>query len=115
MTEALRFNQGKPKLGYILHFPHTIEALARILEYGAVKYEDMNWKKGGKTDSEYLDAAMRHLTKWLKGNPFDDESGCSHLGQTIWNLMVLLEVNHPDQMINLSRFTEAIEDLKEKK
>ena len=44
---ADRFNVGKPELSHILHFPTSMVALARILEYGAHKYAPLNWKKGG--------------------------------------------------------------------
>ena len=112
-TNALRFNQGKPMMGYILHYPSVMEIISRIMEYGALKYNEMNWKKGGKPDKEYLDAAMRHLTQWVNGIPFDGESGCSHLGQAIWNLITLLQNNYPDQIVDFNQFNLVIDKLKE--
>lgn len=95
---ALRFNDGKPKVAYILEFPNAIKAVTKVMEFGSNKYEDGNWKKGGKPDSEYLNSMMRHLLSWLQGNTYDDDSECSHLGHAIWNLMALLELNHPDEL-----------------
>jgi len=100
MSGALRFNEGKPSLAYILQFANPIKAIARIMEFGAMKYADGNWRKGGKPDREYLDSMMRHITLWVHGEKYDDDSGCSHLGHAIWNLMALHELNHPDEIID---------------
>jgi hypothetical protein len=107
--KALRLNTNKPKLSYILLFPHVLQALARIMEFGGIKYEDGNWKLGGKPDQEYQDSGMRHLTKWINGEKFDEDSGCSHLGHAIWNFMALLELNHPDEIIDEKVFKEQCE------
>lgn len=91
---AKRFNEGKPKLSYFRQFPTVIESIARIMEQGAEKYGDGNWKKGGKPDSEYLDSMDRHLAKFLAGEMIDSESGQHHLGHAIWNLCALFELNY---------------------
>ena len=85
--KALRYNDNKPQIGYILHYPRTIELLARVLEGGAAKYEEFNWKKGGNTDKSYIDAAMRHLTAFVEGGTFNEDYGTHHVGHAIWNLM----------------------------
>lgn len=100
MDEALRFNEGKPQLGYILHFPHALEAVCRVLEYGATKYGALNWKRGNKPDTEYLDAALRHLFAWQNESHFDEESGCNHLAHAVWNLLTLLDLNYPKEAVN---------------
>jgi hypothetical protein len=106
MSEAKRFNEGKPSLAYILQFVNPMKAIARIMEFGAAKYADGNWRKGGKPDREYLDSMMRHLTYWLHGEVYDDDSGCSHLGHAIWNLLALHELNHPDEIMDDELFKE---------
>lgn len=106
---AARFNQGKPRLNYILRFPKVMEAISRIKELGAAKYGDDNWKKGGKPDTEYIDSMLRHLTAFMAGEEIDEDSGCCHLGHAIWNLMALLELNHPDVIIDEKLFWERIE------
>jgi hypothetical protein len=93
---AMRYNEGKPQLGYLLHYPHALEALVKVLEQGAVKYEALNWKKGNKPDSEYLDACMRHLFKHLTEGPHDADIGVMHLAQAVWNLLTLIELNMQD-------------------
>jgi hypothetical protein len=115
MSEALRFNEGKPSLSYILQFVNPIKAVARIMEFGATKYEDGNWRKGGKPDREYLDSMMRHITSWLGGEVYDTDSGCSHLGHAIWNLLALHELNHPDEIMDDEVFKKQCEYWKRKK
>ena len=114
-NKAMRDNQGKPQLRYWAQFPRSAEALSRVMEYGATKYEEGNWAKGGKPDSEYLDAAMRHITKMMRyyhtndeSDLYDEESGCHHLGHILFNLGCLVDVNNkslpitkPDQILNI--------------
>lgn len=111
-VRALRFNSGKPMCSYILHYPKTIELLARILEVGEVKYERLNWKKGGNTDESYLDAAVRHLLKFVDGENFDKEYGTCHLGHAIWNLMTMFELND-HEIMDTDKFNKALEALKD--
>lgn len=111
---AKRFNQGKPNLSYFLKFVNPMKAIARIMEFGAIKYEEDNWKLGGKPDREYLDSMMRHLTAWMEGELYDQDSGCSHLGHAIWNLLALHELNHSDEIIDEELFNKQCEHWKNK-
>jgi hypothetical protein len=113
--KAARFNQDKPSLSYILKFVNPMKAIARIMEFGAIKYEEDNWRFGGKPDREYLDSMMRHLTAWTEGEAYDQDSGCSHLGHAIWNLLALHELNHPDEVIDKEIFNKQCEYWKSKK
>jgi len=90
---AARYNSGKPELSYLLDFPKAVVSLARVCEYGANKYARDNWKKGGKPDAEYVDAALRHLLKYWNGERVDKESGCLHVAHAVWNMMALIELN----------------------
>lgn len=90
---AARDNSGKPQMGFVLDFPIAMEALCRVKELGAVKYERDNWKKGGKPDAEYYDAAMRHLFAAKRGELCADDSGCLHLAHAAWNILALIELN----------------------
>jgi hypothetical protein len=98
-----------------MDFPVPIKSIARIMEFGATKYDDGNWKLGGKPDKEYLDSMFRHITLWLEGEVYDEDSGCSHLGHAIWNLMALHQLNHPDEVFNESVFSERCKYWKDKK
>lgn len=103
-----RYNKGKPELSYLLMFPKSAEAIARLLEAGAEKYDYLNFLKGGKPDKEYWDAAMRHLVKAMQyettghsaawydyDGAADEGTKAPHLAAVIWNLMMIIE-NHPE-------------------
>jgi hypothetical protein len=92
VEEALRYNEGKPQFAYLLHYPHAMEALTRVLEQGAIKYEPLNWKLGNKPDEEYLSAAMRHLFAHIESE-HDGDIGVIHLAQAVWNLVTQIELN----------------------
>jgi hypothetical protein len=111
---ALRYNSGKPMCSYILHYRRFIELISRILEVGEVKYARLNWKKGGNTDDSYLDATIRHLTKFVNGEEFDEEYGTSHLGHAAWNLMTMFELND-HEIMDTDKFNKALKLLKEAK
>lgn len=109
MSGALRFNEGKPKLGYFMRsFRRALEAIARVKEFGANKYDEGNWKKGGKPDEEYLDSMCRHLDYFLGGEVYDQDSGCHHLGHAIWNLCAWLEMNTTGPLIDKDVFYDRM-------
>lgn len=107
---AKRFNTGKPMLSYFARsFPKTLEGIARVMELGACKYGDNNWRLGGKPDSEYLDSMTRHLDAFLKGETYDQDSGCHHLAHFCWNACALYELNYQDvPVIDESLFDERM-------
>ena len=106
---ALRHNTGKAPMCYVFEFPAVMEAIGRVMEFGAAKYADGNWRIGGKPDKEYWDSMARHLAALKRGEVYDKDSGCSHLGHAIWNLMALLELNHPTEIINEEVFRKQCE------
>jgi hypothetical protein len=62
--------------------------LARWYEMGAKKYSDRNWEKG-MFISRYVDAAFRHLLKYVAG--YDDED---HLAAVVWNIFCIMHHEH---------------------
>ncbi len=67
-----------------------IEDMVRSLTFGAVKYEDDNWKKVEPAFKRYTGAMMRHIMTHLKGETFDKESGVPHLAVAAVNALFLL-------------------------
>lgn len=65
-----------------------LEELSRVAAFGARKYADHNWLKGYAW-SLNIGAAFRHLTRWVRGESIDPESGCSHLAHLAWHCMAL--------------------------
>jgi len=95
--QALRLNTGKPVVSEVLKFGSALEKLAKVMELGAVKYEQDNWLKGGKDDQEYLDALIRHVMHFIQAEGDDEEydvdSGCHHMAHAAWNALALLRLN----------------------
>lgn len=40
--------------------------------------------------SRVLGSTERHLGEWLEGERYDEETGCHHLAQVAWNVLVLM-------------------------
>jgi len=100
MSEALRYNENKPKLSYFMRsFKWMTEAVARVKEFGANKYNEGNWRLGNKPDDEYINSCFRHLQYFFDGEFYDEDSGCSHLAHAVWNLSALAELNHGDKPV----------------
>jgi hypothetical protein len=75
-------NEGKGRFDLIS--PYALLRVARIHEKGSKKYSPRNWEKGMKF-SLFVDAAMRHIIKYMMGMTDED-----HLAQAVWNLDCLL-------------------------
>lgn len=88
-TGAVRDNHsGKGR--FDLLSGQGILRLARWYELGAKKYSDRNWEKGMNI-SRYVDAAFRHLVKYMMG--CDDED---HLAAVAWNVFAIMD--HEDRL-----------------
>lgn len=81
-----RFN--KDKLPMELVPPSALEAMARVLRYGANKYAERNWERGMDWSVPYA-CLLRHLTSWFQGEDKDTESGLSHLDHVLMNAAML--------------------------
>lgn len=91
MTKTSEFVKNDDgKLKYDLIPPSATKALARVLTFGAAKYEKDNWRKG--SIDRYVSALYRHLAEWRDGEPNDSESGYSHLDHAICNIAFLIEL-----------------------
>lgn len=82
--KALRYNTGKPKWS-LVHM-NSLIPLVRVLEFGALKYDTDNWKKG-LNNRQILDSMQRHLAAVIDGEEVDNESGISHMGHIMANAM----------------------------
>ena len=90
---ADRFNEGK--MAWELVDFESLEPLVEVLMFGATKYSKDNWKKG-QAITELLGSLFRHIIAFQKGEDLDEESGKSHIGHAMCNLMFIQYVldNH---------------------
>lgn len=88
MSQGRKFDQGKPMVSLIPSAP-LIE-VARVLTFGAKKYDSHNWR-AGINYSRLYDASLRHTLASKEGEDLDPESGLNHLAHGICGLMFLLE------------------------
>ena len=96
MNETLKYDTGKAPI-HLVDSGVIIE-LAKVLGYGALKYEAHNWKNGLPI-SRYYSACMRHLLAFNDGETFDPESGLNHLGHAACNIMFMLYMlNHKPEL-----------------
>lgn len=101
----LRFNTGKAQLhlvptAFITAIASGLEAfelptlllddVARVLEFGAKKYEPHNWRRGGSW-CQVWNSGMRHVHWMLRGQSHDEESGLHHMAHLGCNIAFLCE------------------------
>lgn len=73
-------------------FPTMLLEVSIHFEEGAKKYGERNWEKGIPTQ-RYIDSAVRHYLKWLRGD--DDER---HDRAFCWNIICCIWtcIHHPE-------------------
>lgn len=87
MTEtALRYNKGK--LRWSLVDFKALEPLVQVLEFGAQKYAEDNWKLKMEIRTA-IDSMLRHVIKLSDGELIDQESGLSHIGHIQANALFI--------------------------
>ena len=94
LLQALTYKLSILKLGIEFHKSpiydlRAFSSMAQVLEYGAGKYERNNWLKGYVDRFSTIDSLYRHLKKIILGNDIDWESGLTHIGHIMCNVMFL--------------------------
>jgi hypothetical protein len=86
--EAVKYDVGKPR--YDLVPWDALEEVVKVLNHGALKYNDRNWESGMDW-SRMFAAGMRHdVAFWQKLEDEDPESGLPHLAHSICCRLFLL-------------------------
>lgn len=85
---ALKHDQEKIRLELLP--TEALEEVARVLTFGALKYDDNNWRNGFN-HSRLHGAILRHLSAWNKGEDLDPESGLPHIAHAACGTLFLLE------------------------
>jgi hypothetical protein len=94
-VEGVKYDQDK--LTYTLLPPNALEAVVRVLMYGANKYPSAdNWRKVPNARTRYLNAALRHIWAAVRGEHLDPESGLPHLAHAATSLLFVLELHNDE-------------------
>lgn len=93
-ASGAKLDQGKPIAGeLILGFPRALTEVIRVATFGAVKYSRHGFLSVPDASTRYLDASLRHLLAYGRGEIQDPDSGCLHLAQAAWNLLAIIEID----------------------
>lgn len=87
-------NKGKKhddgKLRYDLVQFDILDEVVDILNFGAEKYGENNWKRVKDGRRRYFAATLRHLSLWRQGETWDKESGANHLAHAVCSAAMCL-------------------------
>ncbi len=85
-----KHDQGKLRPTLLFQsLPNAVQQTIEVLQYGANKYGDENWKL--VEPQRYKDALLRHILKYISGIERDEESGLKELAHISSNVLFLLE------------------------
>lgn len=94
MTEGRKDDTGKRRWQLLRKgCVHALEAVIKVLEYGAKKYGDDNWKLVEQAEVRYRDALDRHLADLDKGIIYDPDTGEHQYAHVATNALFLLELH----------------------
>ena len=87
--QAVKFDEGKRDWSLLPY--DSIEEIAKVLEFGKIKYAAWNWTEGGGFKyTRVFNASMRHLLAFMRGEDKDPDSGLSHIAHLGCNVLFLL-------------------------
>ena len=99
LDKAVKLDDGKAD--WSLLPVDSVEEILKVLEFGKNKYAAHNWCKGnGFLWTRPLNACLRHLFAWARGEDKDPESGISHLAHAGCNILFLLHFTLNKQRYN---------------
>jgi hypothetical protein len=86
-TDGVKHDQQKIRWDLVPY--DAVNEIAKVLTFGAAKYEARNWEKGMDW-SRAFGALQRHLTRWFHGQDKDKETKLTHLANAGCCLFFLL-------------------------
>lgn len=90
LLTGVKYDEEKPRM-HLLPPKATIE-VAKVLTFGAQKYDEENWRKLENLQNRYTSGALRHIFAHMDGEKLDPESGISHLAHALCCLLFKLEI-----------------------
>lgn len=89
-NEGRKYDSGE--LRYSLLPLRALEEVVRVLEFGAKKYGDYNWRMVENAYTRYWNAAMRHMFATQNGESQDPETKLLHEAHAICYLLFRAEL-----------------------
>ena len=87
--EAKKLDAGKTNWS-LMPF-EAVEEINKVLDFGAKKYSEHNWKVGeGFKYTRVLNSLLRHIFAYMRGEDNDPESGLSHMAHAGCNVIFLI-------------------------
>ena len=84
--QGMKLDQGKVQWDLVPFA--TLEGMARVLMFGAAKYDKHQWRNG-MPHTQPFEALLRHLFAWQAGEDIDSDSLLPHLDHALCELMFL--------------------------
>ena len=94
MSEGKKFDSNKPRMDLLP--PKAVLETAKVLSFGAEKYDPENWRLLDNLQSRYTAGALRHIFAHMDGEELAPESGMSHLAHALCCLLFKLEIELED-------------------
>jgi hypothetical protein len=92
--EGIKYDTEKPKMNLLP--PKAVIEVAKVLTFGAEKYDAENWRKLDNLQSRYTAGALRHIFAHMDGEQLDPETELSHLAHALCCLLFKLEIELED-------------------
>lgn len=89
-TGGVKDDAGKNQLELLPW--RAVEAVGRVLTYGARKYAPEGWRSVPEASRRYTGALLRHIAARELGEVIDPESKLLHLAHVACNALFLLEL-----------------------
>jgi len=89
MGNGIKYDSDKPRM-YLLP-PKAITEVSKVLTFGAIKYDEDNWKELDNLQKRYTGGALRHIFASMGGEDLDCETGYYHEAHAICCLLFKLE------------------------
>ena len=88
--DGIKYDSAKPKMNLLP--PKAILEVAKVLTFGAEKYDAENWRKLDDLQNRYTAGALRHIFAHMDGEELDPETNLSHLAHALCCLLFKLEI-----------------------
>ena len=96
MSKGIKYDSAKPKMNLLP--PKAILEVAKVLTFGAEKYDAENWRKLDDLQNRYTAGALRHIFAHMDGEELDPETNLSHLAHALCCLLFKLEIELEERL-----------------